>query len=121
MCRVSGGREVVPNPDATDKALANLEGQPSWRSRGPNGRLPAPPHDASGHTWHHPDQVLFSITKNGLVLDETAPSGYESDMPAFKATLLDSDIAAALAYIKSAWPESLQAAQREATREYRSR
>ena len=25
----------------------------------PNGRLPAPPHDVSGHTWHHPDQVLI--------------------------------------------------------------
>ena len=34
---------------------ANLEGQPNWRSRDPSGRLPAPPHDASGHTWHHPD------------------------------------------------------------------
>src|SRR5205807_2276140 len=28
---------------------ANLEGQANWRSRLPNGRLPAPPHDASGH------------------------------------------------------------------------
>ncbi len=29
---------------------ARLEGQPHWRERGPDGRLPAPPHDASGHT-----------------------------------------------------------------------
>ena len=29
---------------------ARLEGQPNWRVRGPDGRLPAPPHDASGHT-----------------------------------------------------------------------
>jgi mono/diheme cytochrome c family protein len=27
-----------------------LEGQPHWRDRLPNGRLPAPPHDASGDT-----------------------------------------------------------------------
>lgn len=29
---------------------ARSEGQPSWRDRGPDGLLPAPPHDASGHT-----------------------------------------------------------------------
>src|SRR5262245_54008972 len=38
---------------------ANLEGQPNWRVPLPNGRLPAPPHDASGHTWHHPNADLF--------------------------------------------------------------
>src|SRR4051812_48817691 len=37
---------------------ANLEGQPDWQHRMPNGRWPAPPHDATGHTWHHPDKVL---------------------------------------------------------------
>src|SRR5947209_5586307 len=45
---------------------ARLEGQPEWRRRLPNGRLPAPPHDESGHTWHHADRVLFAITKNGM-------------------------------------------------------
>ena len=29
---------------------AEGEGQPSWRDRGPDGLLPAPPHDASDHT-----------------------------------------------------------------------
>ena len=43
----------------------DLEGQPNWRLRDENGFLPAPPHDASGHTWHHPDQMLFDITKFG--------------------------------------------------------
>src|SRR5215470_2108104 len=45
---------------------AHLEGQPNWRERQPNGRLPAPPHDASGHTWHHPDNDLFEMTKHGI-------------------------------------------------------
>lgn len=39
---------------------ANLEGQRDWKSPLPSGRMPAPPHDASGHTWHHPDDVLFA-------------------------------------------------------------
>src|SRR5262249_29124307 len=46
---------------------ANLEGQANWRARLPDGRLPAPPHDDSGHTWHHPDDTLFAIVKRGLV------------------------------------------------------
>jgi mono/diheme cytochrome c family protein len=87
-----------------------LEGQPNWRARGPNGRLPAPPHDESGHTWHHSDRVLFAISKNGLV-PPYAPKNYESDMPAFGGKLSDEEIWAVLAYIKSHWrtPEVLQA------------
>src|SRR5690349_4906950 len=36
---------------------ANLEGQANWKSRNPIGRMPAPPHDDTGHTWHHPDDI----------------------------------------------------------------
>jgi mono/diheme cytochrome c family protein len=79
-----------------------LEGQPNWRSRMPNDRMPAPPHDESGHTWHHPDGVLFGITKNGLV-PPYAPPGYQSDMPPFAGKLSDDEIWAVLAYIKSHW------------------
>ena len=79
-----------------------LDGQPNWRGRLPNGRVPAPPHDESGHTWHHPDNVLFAITKNGLV-PPYAPPGYESDMPAFRGAVSDDEIWAVLAFIKSHW------------------
>ena len=81
---------------------AKLEGQPNWRVRLPNGRLPGPPHDESGHTWHHPDQVLFGITKNGLA-PPYASKDYESDMPAFGGKLSDDEIWAVLAYVKSHW------------------
>jgi mono/diheme cytochrome c family protein len=86
---------------------ANLEGQPDWRERLPNGRLPAPPHDASGHTWHHPDAQLFGITKQGLA--PFVEPGYESDMPAFVGILSDEEIAAVLAYIQSTWPPDIRA------------
>lgn len=82
---------------------ARLEGQPDWQSRKPNGRMPAPPHDASGHTWHHPDADLAKITKQGITA--FAPPGYESDMPAFGDVLGDAEIWAVLAFIKSSWPE----------------
>jgi mono/diheme cytochrome c family protein len=81
---------------------ARLEGQPEWRRRLPNGRMPAPPHDESGHTWHHADRVLFAITKNGLV-PPNAPAGYQSDMPAFGGQLSDNEIWAVLSFIASHW------------------
>lgn len=93
---------------------ANLEGQPDWKRRLDNGRMPAPPHDESGHTWHHSDKALFTITKGGV---GAVVPGYESDMPAFESKLSDEEIAAVLAYIKSTWPErarGYQAAQSEA-------
>lgn len=84
---------------------ADLEGQENWRSPGPNGRLPAPPHDETGHTWHHPDEVLFRITKLGTAA--VVGNGYESDMIGFGDVLSDAEIAAVLAYIKSTWPDEV--------------
>ncbi len=81
----------------------NLEGQPNWRTCKPDGKRPAPPHDETGHTWHHPDDLLFGIIKQGPV-PPYAPPTYESDMPAWDGTLKDEDIWAVLAYIKSRWP-----------------
>lgn len=94
-----------------------LEGQDNWRERLPSGRFPAPPHDASGHTWHHPDAVLFGITKHGLVPGKYAPPSYQSDMPAFGSVLSDEDLWAVLAYIKSSWPSDIRKAQRNMTLE----
>jgi len=93
-----------------------LEGQPKWQEKLPTGRMPAPPHDASGHTWHHPDSVLFGITKHGLVPGKYAPPSYQSDMPAFGTALSDEGIWAVLAYIKSSWPSDIRKAQHEMTR-----
>ncbi len=83
-----------------------LEGQPDWKVRGPDGLLPAPPHNATGHTWHHDDVSLFAITKQGLAA--FAKIEYKTNMPAFKGVLSDKDIHAALSFIKSTWPEHIQ-------------
>jgi mono/diheme cytochrome c family protein len=69
--------------------------------------MPAPPHDDTGHTWHHPDEVLFGITKHGLV-PPYAPPGYDSDMPGFAGKLSDSEIRAVLAYIASHWSSEVR-------------
>ncbi len=90
----------------------NLEGQPDWQSPGPDGRLPAPPHDETGHTWHHPDSVLFQYTKLGgreaLALQNIV---YDSGMPGFADQLDDREIWEILAFIRSTWPERERAAQ----------
>lgn len=85
---------------------AKLEGQPDWTARLPNGRLPAPPHDDTGHTWHHPDYILFSAVRDGLV-PPYAPKGYESDMPAFGGKLSDDEVWTVLAFIKSHWTQGV--------------
>ena len=84
---------------------ANLQGQGDWQGRKPDGKLPAPPHDASGHTWHHDDETLLHITKFGF--DKFAGPGYKTDMPKYADILSDEQTWAVLAYIKSTWPEDI--------------
>jgi mono/diheme cytochrome c family protein len=87
---------------------AQLQGQPNWRERGADGRLPAPPHDASGHTWHHPDELLFRITKLGVV-KAAHLQDYQSNMPGYEGVLSDEQIVAALSWIKAQWPAEIRA------------
>lgn len=84
----------------------NLEGQPNWRERNADGNLPAPPHDETGHTWHHPDQQLFDITKRGTAA--LVGPNYNTDMREFGSILSDEEIWAVLAYIKSTWSPRIQ-------------
>ncbi|MDP6951512.1 MAG: cytochrome c [Alphaproteobacteria bacterium] len=84
-----------------------LQGQPNWREPLPNGRLPAPPHDETGHTWHHPDADLFAITKYGT--EALVGGDYKSDMPGYAKILSDDDIVAVLSFIKASWPAEIRA------------
>lgn len=95
---------------------ANLEGQPDWETPDAEGRLPAPPHNETGHTWHHPDRVLFQYTKLGG-RDALALQGVEFDsgMPAFGDVLTDREIWNVLAYIQSTWPAQERATQADRT------
>ena len=93
---------------------ANLEGEENWRSPGADGRLPAPPHDETGHTWHHADSLLFDYTKlGGKALMATKGIELDSGMPGFSDQLSDPEIHNVLAYIKSTWPERIQKIQAE--------
>ncbi|WP_244274483.1 c-type cytochrome [Pannonibacter phragmitetus] len=110
---ISQGRQIYADQCAACHG-ADLEGQPDWRTPLPTGRLPAPPHDASGHTWHHPDDVLFRIVKESTAA--IVGGGYASDMPGFADVLSDAEIRAVLDYIKSTWPERERSYQSEISR-----
>lgn len=84
------------------------EGQPNWKTPNEQGVLPAPPHDNSGHTWHHADEQLLELIADGSGL---ANSG----MPAFGDSLNRPQIEAILAYIKTFWAERERAFQAEVT------
>ena len=92
---------------------AKLEGQPNWQSPNSDGILPAPPHDATGHTWHHDNALLFEYTKLGGkgALAARGITDFNSGMPAFDGVVSDEDIWDILAFIKSTWPEREQDAQ----------
>ena len=100
---------------------ADLEGQPDWRTPGADGRLPAPPHDETGHTWHHPDSLLFDYTKlGGEALLARQGVEYDSGMPGFGNVLTDQEIYNILAFIRSTWPDRIrevQAARTDADRQ----
>ena len=97
---------------------AKGEGQPNWRDQGPDGLLPAPPHDPSGHTWHHPDEQLFAITKHGLAKLIAQPD-YRTAMPIYEGVLSDGEIVAVLSWIKAQWPPDVQRRHDEINIQYR--
>jgi hypothetical protein len=95
-------------PDGDGTIVADRAADLGAKTAIPNGRLPAPPHDATGHTWHHSDRQLFAMTKNGTA---GMMPGYQTDMPAYKDVLSDVDIWAVLSYIESTWPADIRERQ----------
>ena len=89
---------------------ANLEGEPNWQSPNDDGTLPAPPHDETGHTWHHDNQLLYAYTAEGGegALAKRGITNFKSGMPGFLEIISEDDILDILAYIRSTWPKRIQ-------------
>lgn len=102
---IENGKKIYAKNCASCHGV-NLEGQKNWMSRLPDGLMPAPPHDQTGHTWHHPDRYLFMVTKYGI--EEFIGEKYPNNMPAYKDILSDKEIIAVLSYIKSTWPTKIK-------------
>ncbi len=85
------------------------QGAENWRKTDAKGKYPPPPLNSTGHGWHHPLPILFSVIKNG------SPGG-QGDMPAWREKLTDEQILDAIAWFQSKWPEEIYQAwaQRDA-------
>ena len=102
---VDVGKAIYAENCASCHGIA-LGGQANWRQRDADGYLPAPPHDETGHTWHHPDSYLFLMTKSGI--ESMIGKSYPNNMPAYEDKLTDEEILAVLFYIKSTWSGRIQ-------------
>jgi len=110
---VIGGTSVPPVPSLDPERVARgaelyatncgachgaeLQGTSDWKRPLPDGSFPPPPHDSSGHTWHHPDGLLLEIIANG------GDPALNSKMPAFHQSLTPDEMRSTLEFIKSKW------------------
>ena len=94
------GRDIYLDNCAACHGLVG-EGQDGWQQRNPDGSFRAPPHNSTGHTWHHPDGLLFRNVRDG---GTDIPSlGVISGMPAFGEILSDDQIVAVIEYLRTLW------------------
>jgi len=74
------------------------------------GMITVPPHDSTGHTWQHPDQLLLRVTREGVVNPLA-----QYPMPPFAGTLTDEQIMNIYAYIRLWWTDEQRAHQQRVT------
>src|SRR5216684_6897950 len=84
-------RATAPRPRAA----------PNWQERDANGELPAPPHNAEGHTWRHSDADLYKMVSNGW--RDPFNKSMRLTMPAFGGVLSPDQIRAVITYLKTLW------------------
>lgn len=93
--RVAEGAGLYTPPCAACHG-SQLEGTANWKQRLPDGSFP-PPHDNSGHTWHHSDAVLLNIVSLG------GDPAFNSKMPGFRDKLSAAEMLAILEFFRSRW------------------
>ena len=69
-----------------------------------------PRHDSQGHTWKHPDQILFEVIKYGI----QAPTNLYPMSP-FDEQLSDDEIFGIVQYLKQWWTDDQRQHQAELT------
>ena len=119
------GNEDIPAPPPLDRQMVaqgqelydqycaachglNGAGQLDWKIPNDDGSFKPPPHDISGHTWHHDDDLLLEIVTQGSDFPQ-------SQMPTFGDQLTDDKVKAVLEYIKSWWGPEERAFQWQVT------
>jgi mono/diheme cytochrome c family protein len=92
---------------------AEGEGQSNWQKPNELGELPAPPHNAEGHTWRHSDSELFRMIADGW--RDPFNRTKRLTMPPFKEILAEQEIADVITYLKTLWSAEQQQFQHEET------
>lgn len=124
--QVPGGR---PDPAQADLAAgraiygqycsschgANGEGAPGWQMPDVRGELPAPAHNATGHTWRHADAALYEMVSEGW--RDPFNRTDRQTMPAFGDRLSAQEIRAVISYLKTLWTAEQRQAQAEASKD----
>ena len=76
-------------------------------AQGSTGR--APPHNDTGHTWHHPDAQLKDWVLNGK---------FPGAMPPFRDALTEEQVDTILSYIKTWWTTEQRESQADISQRY---
>src|SRR6266403_4444197 len=76
---------------------ANAQGAPDWTRRDEHGELPAPPHNAEGHTWRHSDAILYEMVSKGW--RDPFNKTKRLTMPGFGDVLSRQQIVAVISYL----------------------
>jgi len=76
------------------------QGAANWQRPGPDGKMPPPPLNGTGHAWHHPMRDLESVIQNGT----------PGNMPAWRDKLSVDETKAVIAWFQSLWPAEIYAA-----------
>ena len=105
--RVAAG-EALYQEHCASCHQADLSGETDWQIPKDDGTYKAPPHDSTGHTWHHSDRFFLEIVRDGNP-DPIAT------MPTFGDRLSDEDITSILEFLKSHWGPDERAVQWQVT------
>lgn len=111
--RLAAGRGVYESACASCHG-ARGEGAADWQGPDANGEMPAPPHDASGHTWRHSDAMLYRIVQQGW--RDPFNKTQRLTMPAFKGQLTREQTIGVIDYLKALWKPEQRQVQAEESR-----
>lgn len=111
--RIDAGRSVYLAQCASCHG-ARGEGQANWDRPDAAGDMPAPPHNADGHTWKHSDAMLYRIVRDGW--RDPYNKTQRLTMPAFGKTLSPQQIRVVIGYLKTLWTAEQRTFQREESR-----
>src|SRR5712692_7453564 len=111
---VKSGRAVYERYCASCHG-ANAQGAANWLERDEHGELPAPPHDAEGHTWRHSDTELYEMVRRGW--RDPFNKTQQLTMPGFGDALSPEEIRAVITYLKTLWTSEQRDFQAEESRD----